>query len=525
MKRLKNKEKALFICVLCIICMIHLFWCLRKTDMFIDEIYTYGLSNSYYAPFIKDTTENDTLINAILTREDFVNYLTVNEGEQFSFDSVYYNQTQDAHPPLYYMCLHLVSSFFVGSYSKWLGLSINIIFYLIINILLYQVAKLMLHSKKSAILSVLLYGTSYGGLSTALMIRMYILLTLFTVLFSYIILKLYQGTAHKIYYLLVTVVMFLGMFTQYFFIIFAFFISAVYCLHELKEKRIKNCIWYALASFSGLALFYLCYPYIRNHLFANTLVSGKTVVSNVHDIAGMCLSIYSFVMQTVSSYKMAFFILLLFFIIGIAFHRKEIITYVSEFDIKDSSAIAMVVAVGLTILVTAIVSPVTALRYIYNILPFVAVGIFYVAEVLWKNWEKYSYVVIGGSILLCIFQGFVRVPLYIDNIPEERYERMANYAGCPCICLNDDHNKIISQNIFLLMEFPEIFVTDDFLCKEAQEYLKNKDTSRGIILLIDTSEIKSGYNAQEILREIKTKTGYQNKPLDPYTKEIYVLDL
>ena len=100
-----KKEHTLFLCVLGIIIILNLIWCVKKSDMFIDEIYTYGLSNSYYTPFIKDATENGTLINARLTREDFMNYLTVNKGEQFSFASVYYNQTQDAHPPLYYMFL------------------------------------------------------------------------------------------------------------------------------------------------------------------------------------------------------------------------------------------------------------------------------------------------------------------------------------------------------------------------------------------------------------------------------------
>ena len=148
-----KKEHTLFLCVLGIIIILNLIWCVKKSDMFIDEIYTYGLSNSYYTPFIKDATENGTLINARLTREDFMNYLTVNKGEQFSFASVYYNQTQDAHPPLYYMFLHLISSFFPGSYSKWLGLSLNIVFYLITNLLLYQVARMILRSEKSAALA------------------------------------------------------------------------------------------------------------------------------------------------------------------------------------------------------------------------------------------------------------------------------------------------------------------------------------------------------------------------------------
>lgn len=518
-----KKEHTLFLCVLGIIIILNLIWCVKKSDMFIDEIYTYGLSNSYYTPFIKDATENGTLINARLTREDFMNYLTVNKGEQFSFASVYYNQTQDAHPPLYYMFLHLISSFFPGSYSKWLGLSLNIVFYLITNLLLYQVARMILRSEKSAALAVLLYGTSYGGLSTALMIRMYILLTLFTVAFFWVILKLYQGNTQKSLYALVTVVMFLGMFTQYFFVIFAFFISAVYCLRELMRKRIKNVIWYAAAAFLGLGLFYVSYPYILNHLFADTLVSGQTVVSNVHDLAGMCLSIYSFVMQTIMSYKIPCYLLPVLVIAGIVLHKKVFQAYLAAFDERDSSAIAMTVAVGLTIFVTAVVSPVTALRYVYNVLPFVAVGIVYVAEAVWRDWERYAPAVIRVSALLCIFQGMKDVPFYIDNIPQARYEIMAEYADCPCICLDDDHNKPITQNMLLLMTFPEIFVTDDFLGEETQEYLRDKETDRGIILMIDTSEIKSGYNAQEILSEIEETLGYQYQPLDTATKEIFVL--
>lgn len=36
-----KKEHTLFLCVLGIIIILNLIWCVKKSDMFIDEIYTY----------------------------------------------------------------------------------------------------------------------------------------------------------------------------------------------------------------------------------------------------------------------------------------------------------------------------------------------------------------------------------------------------------------------------------------------------------------------------------------------------
>ena len=518
-----ERDTNLLIGALCIIFAITLFWCVKKSDMFIDEVYTYGLSNSYYAPFIKDTTEDGTLINRLLTQADFREYLSVSEGEAFSFDSVYYNQTQDAHPPLYYMILHFVCSFFVGSYSKWLGLTINILFYLISNLLLYKVGTLILRSRSAAVLAVLLYATSREGLSTALMVRMYILMTLLTVLYLWIVLRLYQGDSSKIYYPLVTGVLFLGLFTQYFFVIFPFFISAVFCLHELKEKHIKRCIYYAISAFSGIGIFYISYPYILKHLFADTLVSGKTVVSNVNDPAGMRLSIYSFIMQTAANYKLALLILLAAVAAGMIFQRKRIRMYITEFDIRDSSALAMILAVTFTVILIAVVAPVTALMYIDNVLPFVSLGIVYFAEILWRGKQKYSLLFLGICMVLCCIQGIRTMPLYVKTIPDKTYEIIRQYTELPCVYLDDDYNHPITKHMLLLMNFPEVYVTNDFLNTETQMYLEEKDISEGIVLFIDISKQKSGYDAKEVLQTIADKTGCQYKTLDDNSQPIYLL--
>ena len=81
-----------------------LFAC-QKKGYFIDEIYSWGLSNGYYKPFI---TSYDTIFEYWLDGEEFQDYMTVQQGEKFSYASVYDNQTQDVHPPLYYMSMHTI---------------------------------------------------------------------------------------------------------------------------------------------------------------------------------------------------------------------------------------------------------------------------------------------------------------------------------------------------------------------------------------------------------------------------------
>lgn len=511
-----GRKYGLILGSLCIIFATSLFWCIQKSDMFMDETVTYGLANSCYAPFIKDITEDGTLINKLLTQEDFTEYLTVGEEDAFSFDSVYYNQTQDTQPPLYYMLLHFLCSFFKGQYSKWIGLSLNLVLYMLTCTLLYQAGRLILRSDHSAALAVLIYGLSYGGLSTVLMIRMYILLTFLSVLLGWLVLMLYQDRIKRAYYPAVTLVLFLGLFTQYFFVFFAFFLSAVYCLREMKRGRWKQFLIYAVFAFAGIAVFYICYPYVVDHLFADKLVSGKTAVDNMMDFAGMRLSIYSFVMQTAASYKTGLFLLLAALAVALIRRKKIIAGYVSDFGIRDSSALALTAAVTCAVILTAIVAPVTALRYVYNILPFVAVGIVYLAETVWRDWERYELSVFAVCVIFCTARSLWTEPQYVENVPEKDYKIISNYTERPCIYLGDDTNAAMTKDLLQLIEFPEVFVTDDYFCRETQEYLDARNTDRGIILYIDVyhgPREGSGYDSHEIVKTIENRTEYKGNLL------------
>ena len=50
----------------------------RKSGMFIDEIYAYGLSNSHYAPFLTDIKDGE-MVGKTFTRQELFDYVAVTD--------------------------------------------------------------------------------------------------------------------------------------------------------------------------------------------------------------------------------------------------------------------------------------------------------------------------------------------------------------------------------------------------------------------------------------------------------------
>ena len=142
----------------------------RKQGMFIDEIYTYGLSNSSYRPFLSGL-KYDSIETRVVPREELFDYVSITGDEGFDFASVYYNQVHDVHPPLYYWLFNIASTFARGSFSKWTGLVLDWLIYLGCVAMLYALVRKLGGSRYNAAAAAVLYGLSVIGLSTMIMIR------------------------------------------------------------------------------------------------------------------------------------------------------------------------------------------------------------------------------------------------------------------------------------------------------------------------------------------------------------------
>ena len=179
-RRILEKVEWRLAAVLMISLIMLIYYGNQKEGYHVDEVYSYGLANSEYLPFMHfgqhdynvkewmaeygageslgqlfsnlardfrilkecgfqlkesviyqdyltaQANSADTRTTAWVPGQAYMDYVTASANSTFNYASVYYNQRGDVHPPLYYMLLHTICSVFQGRFSKWFGLGLNI---------------------------------------------------------------------------------------------------------------------------------------------------------------------------------------------------------------------------------------------------------------------------------------------------------------------------------------------------------------------------------------------------------------
>lgn len=263
----------------------------KKKGYHSDEIYSYGLSNSFYQPFISSDYFSQTEYKNVdewISGQMLRDYVTVQPGETFRYDSVWYNQANDRHPPLYYAVLHTICSFFPNTYSPVFGYIINYICFIVMQIFLYKLALNMLKSKYLALLLCCFWGFSTGATDLTIFIRMYCMLAMMTVIFMYLHSEMYrisrqsgQKPPLKMYIALMVITT-LGALTQYMFLIVAFFTAVFFCVYYLVKRQFKIFLKYGFSILGGTVLSVLIFPYTIPHLLWES--SNQSVTSFSHQL-------------------------------------------------------------------------------------------------------------------------------------------------------------------------------------------------------------------------------------------------
>lgn len=267
LKRQEVHIWIIFFIIVCLLTALAVNFGYRKEGYYIDELWSYGLANSYETPFLQ---EMEGYMETWHQPNFYEQYLTVEPSRTFAWSAVYSNQMRDVHPPLYYILLHGISSFFPGEFSKWYGLLINLLFYVGTLFLLFELGGIFDRSKKSyaRLLVPVLYGVSAGALSNVVYIRMYMMLTCITVLFAVLVwhAMIKEGIDYKINLVLLMTVSTAGILTQYYFLIFAFFLSACYVSWRFLRKEWGKALSYALSVWLGIGLGILIFPALLQHI-------------------------------------------------------------------------------------------------------------------------------------------------------------------------------------------------------------------------------------------------------------------
>lgn len=269
-----DKKKALkyLVIIILILIGIRVYFGYQKEDFFMDETFSYTLMNMKEgAGMIQTAPEfNNIWISGNKIKE----MLVVSKDEVLRYDTVYYNQTQDVHPPLYYFLLHTASALSFGNFTKWTGIILNIIIFVGICAVLYIIGKKIFKSTIWAFALVAIYGVSTGAIFSTLFIRMYELLILFVLLYLNKIIDILKtnvienkNISKKDIIQLVTIFV-LGMLTHYHFIIISVLISLVlFIIMLFKKVKISRICTYVGINILGLLIYSAIYPSFYSHMF------------------------------------------------------------------------------------------------------------------------------------------------------------------------------------------------------------------------------------------------------------------
>lgn len=251
-------------------CVLVYCFAVKKKDYHSDELFSYGLANSYYQPFISSGDHAGTELinnNEWLSGEIINDYLSVQKEHRFAYDSVYYNNSKDVHPPFYYMVLHTICSFFPEIFTKWFGFGLNLVLFFLSQVLIYQIVSKITKSSALALAAVLLYGFNQGGIDTYIFIRMYAMCAFFLLLCLYLHVRLYYEEEKKSkLVILLALTTFFGGLTHYYYLIAAGVISACFCVWYLTKKQYRFLMLYAIIMLAAAGMVIAAYPFVLTQL-------------------------------------------------------------------------------------------------------------------------------------------------------------------------------------------------------------------------------------------------------------------
>ena len=252
------------------------FWGSQKEGYHVDEMFSYEQVGNTEYPKPTYNRPDEPCWNYWHSRAYYEDYLTISEGERFNLVGFYRSASKnDAHPPLYLMLLGMfISAVSPNHFTKWSGIGLNILFYILMLLVLYDMSKRVLKKERPALLSVFLCGLSVGIVSMAVFIRVYIILMFFVVSFADVHVRMLEQKQvissslrkRMVFYFELALLFVGGAMSQYYFLVYAFFLCLGFWLILLITRERRLLLEYAIAVAGGFCVYCLLWPGMLNDI-------------------------------------------------------------------------------------------------------------------------------------------------------------------------------------------------------------------------------------------------------------------
>ena len=252
MKNTKTKRMLAVAALLAVGLALMLYYVAHKQGYHVDELYTYELANypgGFYAleDGYMDSWHDGSFYSAALT-----------PGRLFDYTVPWNNQKIDVHPPLYYCLIYTAESLFPQLGLPWVGLLPNFVCILAGAAVLYCTAKRLIGRFWPAWTAAACWLLCVGVQGMAVFTRMYSLMMLEGIVLLYCHVVLWQALQAgqkppRAVWLGLFAVTMAGALTQYFFLVFCFFVCGLFGIWLLAARRFKTAGGYVITEFAALA--------------------------------------------------------------------------------------------------------------------------------------------------------------------------------------------------------------------------------------------------------------------------------
>jgi hypothetical protein len=491
----KNQNKVLMVLLIVIIMLqvlLRIQYGIDKAYLHMDEGYSYGLMNYDKV----DIMANEDFYNTWHTSDYYMDYLSISSEESTDFSPVYENQKNDVHPPFYYLLLRIAASFTIDSFSKWTGIGLNIIIFIITSILVYLVANKIFKNKLYAVFIVLVNGFTLASIDTTVFIRMYALNALNLLIISYLhIINLNKDDLKIKDLVIMSIFIIIGSLTHYYYLVFLFVLFVIYIIKFIRERNIKNIVKYVVTMIISAIISLAIFPYSFVHMFMGYRGTGAlSTLSNLEQMWNSLGKYLGILNHNVFNGVLIFIILAAVIIVIHKLLKNKKITI--RFENKEFWL--MFIPTVIYFVIVALVSPYQELRYVMPVCPLLIIGVFYLAKVAFEKvfTKKVTY-----TILTIIFVVMLILPDIISLLPlgyeinfyylykdkKEIVETIEEQHNVPCLYVfNTSQNRFLDDlYLFTILDNSYVMDSNEFSKAKVAEIFENMNLENGLIVIIN----------------------------------------
>lgn len=488
------KDNVFLVTIVLISTLLILFYSTQKINFNVDELLTYSLSNGVSSVNPVPGTKYESY------GEFQKSFLTPSDDTKFNYGNVWRNQANDVHPPFYYIIIHTISSFFPDFFSKYIGISVNIFFNMLIILLLYKSALFITNDKKIAYVTILFWAINPGIISDNMFIRMYIMAMFFCLLLSYVHIKKINGLSVKDakFYLSIFLVSSAGILTHYYFLVFAFFLCALFSLSLLFRKKYKELIAYAGTYIVTIISVWAIFPSIYFHLFGGGY-RGTESIQNLKNKAGYLESLKTFWGILSNNLFGGYLLVSMILIVALmAFYLfKNKISMKNEHMVRLGFLLIPCLLFFLLVSKIAVYKAERYIQLIYPIIILIFVSLIFLILKRYLN-DKKSTFIMCAILIVMVVSGYARTCSFEYLVPgsQEAIELSRQYHDKDSIYIYNANWKV--QTSFMELEQ---YKSVTFILFNNLELLNNNLHYDDFVLYIDPSI----ENEEEILNSIVDK--------------------